>query len=64
MARLTLPFRYPKIVPVVALSLSKGFRGLPNKATILQPDVNMGKSLNILRRPPDEDFDERFSPGV
>lgn len=48
---------------MVALSLSKGFRGLPSRATILQPEVNMGKSLNILRSPPveeDDDFD-RFS---
>lgn len=62
MARLTLPLRKPKIVPVVALSLSKGFRGRPSSATILHPEVNIGKSLNIFKSPP-VDF-VRLSLGV
>ena len=59
-ARNTLPLRNPNIVPVVAKSLSKGFRcPLLNKFTILQPDDSIGKSLNILSTPPPmlpEDF--------
>lgn len=62
-AKLTLPLRKPKIVPVVALSLSIGLRGLPNKATILQPEVSMGKSLNIFKSPPVENL-LRFPPVV
>ncbi|MCI20449.1 hypothetical protein A2U01_0041611 [Trifolium medium] len=51
------------IVPVVALSFSIGFLGLPNSATILQPEVNIGKSLNIFKSPPAENL-LRFSPVV
>ncbi|KHG10736.1 hypothetical protein F383_16123 [Gossypium arboreum] len=60
-AKKTRPLRYPKIVHVAAVWFNKGFRrGFP----ILQPEVSIGKSLNIRRRaPPLLEF-LCFSPGV
>ncbi|KAG7037822.1 hypothetical protein SDJN02_01453, partial [Cucurbita argyrosperma subsp. argyrosperma] len=40
------------MVPVVALSFKRGFRGRPRRATILYPELNVGNNLNILRSPP------------
>lgn len=52
-ARQTRPFLYPNNVPVVALSVNIGLlRCFPSSATILQPVVSMGRSLNMRRRPP------------
>ncbi|CAL9087686.1 unnamed protein product, partial [Musa acuminata var. zebrina] len=61
MARLTLPRRYPKKVTAIALSASNVLLGLPNSATILQPELNMGSSLNILKTPPPPVLDRRPS---
>lgn len=46
---------------MVALSVSRAFLGRPNNATILQPVVSMGRSLNMRKRPPPELFEGLFS---
>lgn len=61
MARVTRPFRYPKRVPVDAWSVRRAFRGRPSKATILQPVVSIGRSLNMRKIPPEVFEDDLFS---
>ncbi|KAF7829735.1 uncharacterized protein G2W53_012068 [Senna tora] len=65
MARLTLPLRYPKMVPVLPLSftIALPLRGLPKTPTILQPELNInGNNLNTFKTPPPLQNLLRFSP--
>lgn len=53
MVNISLPFRYPNKVPVVALSVKRAFLGdFAKSATILHPEVSIGKSLKMRKRPP------------